>query len=47
MQTRDVAYYGIIPDLGSWSAMLALSLVVAYLGHAIFVRTRRGFADVI
>ena len=47
MQTRDVAYYGIIPDLGSWSAMLALSLVMVCLGHAIFVRARRGFADVI
>lgn len=47
MQTRDVAYYGIVPNLGSWLVVLVLSLIFASVGHAIFARCRRGFADVV
>ena len=46
-QTRDVAYYGNVPDLLSWSGMFILSLLFSALGYAVFARCRKGFADVV
>ena len=47
MQTRDVAYYGSVPDLWSWFLVLLFSLFFAWVGHAIFARSRGAFADVV
>lgn len=46
-QARDVAFWGRMPD---WSGLLLYTLGAvgfAYLGYAVFQKTRRGFADVI
>ncbi|MFP6640423.1 MAG: ABC transporter permease [Myxococcota bacterium] len=47
MQTRDVAYYGVIPDPLVWLAVATASAVFAWGGHAIFSRSRGAFADVV
>ena len=47
MQTRDVAYYGNLPDPLSWFGVLIFSLIFASVGHAVFARSRKGFADVV
>jgi lipopolysaccharide transport system permease protein len=47
MQTRDVAYYGSVPDLWSWFLVMLFSLFFAWVGHAIFARSRGAFADVV
>ena len=46
-EARDVAFWGRMPDwLGLlWYALGALAF--AYLGYAVFQKTRRGFADVL
>ena len=46
-QTRDVLYWGRLPDAGRWALTLMASTVVAWLGFAWFQNTRRGFADVL
>jgi lipopolysaccharide transport system permease protein len=46
-QTRDVLYWGRLPDPGVWVLTSAVSATVAWLGFAWFQKTRRGFADVL
>ncbi|MFP8873464.1 MAG: ABC transporter permease [Myxococcota bacterium] len=47
IQTRDVAYYGVIPDPWLWLEVAVGSAVFAWVGHAIFSRSRGAFADVV
>lgn len=44
---RAVMVYGRLPNWGGLLGVLALSVVVAQAGYAWFMKTRRGFADVI
>ncbi|RYZ74620.1 MAG: ABC transporter permease [Lysobacteraceae bacterium] len=46
-QSREVAYFGRMPDWTGLLIYLGIALVVAYAGHAIFQKARRGFADVL
>lgn len=46
-QTRQALVWGNVPDLKRWSAYLAGSAVIAWLGFAWFQKTRKGFADVL
>lgn len=46
-QTRDVLFWGVVPDLSTWAAGLALSGAVAWLGFLWFQWARGGFADVL
>jgi lipopolysaccharide transport system permease protein len=46
-QSRRLMFWGELPDWSAWSAYLAVSLLVGFLGFAWFQKTRRGFADVI
>jgi lipopolysaccharide transport system permease protein len=46
-QARNVAIFGEFPDWGMLAANALLGLVVAHLGYLWFMRTRRGFADVL
>jgi len=44
---REVVFDGIIPDPWIWLIYLGGGLLVAWVGHAWFMATRRGFADAI
>ncbi|WP_051083190.1 ABC transporter permease [Chitiniphilus shinanonensis] len=44
--TRDVLYWGKMPDLQAWLISSAISGVVAWIGFIWFQKTRKGFADV-
>lgn len=46
-QTRDVLFWGKLPDFQLLGVYLLLSAVVAWLGFAWFQKTRKGFADVL
>lgn len=46
-QAREVLIFGRIPAFGPYCAVLVFSLIVSLLGGYWFVRTRKGFADVI
>jgi len=46
-QARDALFSGRTPDFSVWFFHLIGSLLVVWLGHAWFVRTKKGFADVI
>jgi lipopolysaccharide transport system permease protein len=46
-QTRDVLFWGKVPDLSALSIYLLTSILVAWLGFAWFQKTRQGFADVL
>ena len=46
-QARSVAIYGELPDWGMLAAHALLGFAAAHLGYAWFMRTRRGFADVL
>lgn len=46
-ETRRVAIFGEMPDWGPLAAKVVLGLGVAHLGYLWFMRTRRGFADVL
>jgi lipopolysaccharide transport system permease protein len=46
-QARDVAFWGHMPDWAGLSRYTIGALVFAYLGYAVFQKTRRGFADVL
>lgn len=46
-QVRNVAYWGKLPDLVSLLSIMAVSVIVAWLGFVWFQKTRKGFADVI
>lgn len=45
-QTRQIVLYGQVPDLRHSFLLLLLSLAVFQLGLAWFVKTKKGFADV-
>ena len=47
LQTRDVLYYGVIPDPALWSIITFASILFAWAGHALFMKSRGAFADVI
>ncbi|WP_316163478.1 ABC transporter permease [Bradyrhizobium sp. SZCCHNRI20481] len=44
---RKVAVLGLAPEWGRLGAMFAAGVVVAVAGYAFFMRTKRGFADVV
>jgi len=46
-QTRDVMYWGRIPDWYPWAKGMIISSIVAWVGFYWFQKTRKGFADVI
>ena len=46
-QGRNLLFWGVTPDWGAWLGMLVFSYAVAWLGYAWFVKTRKGFADVV
>ncbi|SUC99324.1 ABC transporter [Pseudomonas aeruginosa] len=45
--TRDVLYWGRIPDIQLLGAYWIATVVIAWLGFAWFQKTRKGFADVL
>ena len=44
---RGLLFWGRLPDWSEWGGLMAGSLLVAWLGYAWFMKTRRGFADVV
>lgn len=46
-QTRDILYWGKMPDISLLGPNLLVSAAVAWLGFAWFQKTRKGFADVL
>ncbi|WP_089976898.1 ABC transporter permease [Luteibacter sp. UNCMF331Sha3.1] len=46
-QAREVALWGHLPDFAGLTLYAVGSAVFAYLGYAWFLKTKRGFADVI
>ncbi|UNK41912.1 ABC transporter permease [Luteimonas sp. S4-F44] len=46
-QARDVAFWGRAPDWAGLATYLMGALFFAYMGFAVFQKTRRGFADVL
>lgn len=44
---RESLMYGQLPDIKQWFLALVSGLLVAWLGFALFQKTRRGFADVL
>lgn len=46
-QTRDVLFWGTLPDMSVWLICLLGAVVLAWLGFVWFQKTRKGFADVL
>jgi lipopolysaccharide transport system permease protein len=46
-QIRDALFRGILPDSSVFLILLAASVVTLWLGHFWFMKTKKGFADVI
>lgn len=46
-QAREVAFWGRMPDWIGLGVYMAGALIFAYIGFAVFQKTRRGFADVL
>lgn len=46
-QSREVAFFGHMPDWKGLLIYLAIALAATYAAHAIFQKARRGFADVL
>ncbi|HRF82800.1 MAG TPA: ABC transporter permease [Pseudoxanthomonas sp.] len=46
-QAREVAFWGRMPDWAGLCLYAAGATLFAYLGYAVFQKTRRGFADVL
>ena len=46
-QTRQVMFWGQLPSLVAYGIALAAGLAIASLGFAWFMKTRKGFADVL
>lgn len=46
-QTRDVMYWGRIPELAPYLKGLVINALIAVIGYLWFHKTRKGFADVI
>jgi lipopolysaccharide transport system permease protein len=45
--TRDILFWGKLPDLAMLALYGAATLLLACLGFAWFQKTRKGFADVL
>jgi lipopolysaccharide transport system permease protein len=45
--SRDVLYFGKMPDLIELLVRLIVSLLIVFLGFAFFQKTRKGFSDVL
>ena len=45
--SKDVLFWGRIPDPGAWAADLLAGWLIAWLGYAWFMKTRKAFADVV
>jgi lipopolysaccharide transport system permease protein len=45
-EARNVTLLGVVPDWITTAANLAAGIVIAVLGYAFFMRSKRGFADV-
>ena len=45
--TRDIIFWGILPDMAVLSFYYVGTLSIAFLGFAFFQKTRKGFADVL
>jgi lipopolysaccharide transport system permease protein len=43
---RRVALWGMLPDWGPWASLTLVSAAIALAGHAWFMQTKKGFADV-
>lgn len=46
-QTREILFWGRIPNIIQWVAFLLGSSIIAWLGFIWFQKTRKGFADVL
>lgn len=46
-QTRAVLYFGKMPNFTTLSIYWLATVIIAYLGFALFQKTRKGFADVL
>lgn len=46
-ETRNVLFFGLLPNILSISVYWLASVLVAWLGFVFFQKTRRGFADVL
>jgi lipopolysaccharide transport system permease protein len=46
-QSREVLLWNRMPDWTGLAIYMAIALVVAFVGHALFAKMRRGFADVL
>ncbi|MNN96095.1 hypothetical protein D3C81_2150240 [compost metagenome] len=46
-QAREVLFWGNAPDFSLLGVYLLLTSIVAWLGFALFQKTRKGFADVL
>ncbi len=46
-QLREVVIWGHLPDWSGLSIYSLISLLIAWLGYVFFIKTRRGFADVL
>jgi lipopolysaccharide transport system permease protein len=45
--SRKTLIFGEVPDIAQWGIMLVCGMLTAWIGHAWFQKTRRGFADVL
>lgn len=45
--SKDLLFTGTVPAIGSWLVYLAISVLIAWLGHGWFMKTKKAFADVI
>lgn len=45
--TRDILYWGIVPNFSAYLTFLLISTLCAWIGFIWFQKTRKGFADVI
>ena len=46
-QSKDLLFWGRIPSPGEWLLAVLAAWAVAWLGYTWFMKTRRGFADVV
>jgi lipopolysaccharide transport system permease protein len=44
---RDLVFYGRLPQWQSYGISFVASMLVAWLGYAWFIKTRKGFSDVV
>ena len=44
---RKVLIFGQLPDLGHWSLVMLVGILIAWTGFGWFQKTRKGFADVL